>query len=199
MNRAQPGRIAHAAVRSPARTGSSSRRRTSRRRPRPSRAGSGAAAASPAPRPPAAASAPRARATRGGIAEKSGSAAPRRASASNPRSARRPPRFLCYRIGHVGAAHQRTAEHHLEAERQAVFAITLELRAARYRRPPADCGGWAGDTGRWWRRPCPPARRSRSSACTSSSVSPSPTMKPDLVSASGACRRANASTSSDCR
>ena len=102
-------------------------------------------------------------------------------------------------VGHVGTAHQRTAEHHLEAERQAVIAIRVELLAARCIRPRADCGAWAADTGRWSRRRSRCARRSRNSAWTSSSVSPSPTMKPDFVRMCGAWRRAKASTSSDCR
>ena len=117
------------------------------------------------------------------IAGRPGPAAPPRASASEPvQHGRRACACFAYHVRHVGAAHQRAAEDHLEAERQAVIAVAFELLAARRTRPPADCGAWAADTGRWWPRPCPRARRSRSSARTSSSVSPSPTMKPDLVS-----------------
>ena len=131
--------------------------------------------------------------------ERRGSAAPPR-PAPAASSARRPSRFLAHQVRHVGTAHQRTAEHHLEADARARSRDTR--RTAR--------GSMYAATGRLRRVGCrycpmvatsvPAARRSRSSARTSSSVSPSPTMKPDFVSTSAARSAAQTrSTSSDCR
>src|SRR5207302_7572021 len=37
-------------------------------------------------------------------------------------------KFTVHHFGHVGTAHQRSAENHFESERQSVFVIGVELR-----------------------------------------------------------------------
>ena len=139
----------------PARTESSSRRRTSRRCPRSSPAGSGAAGAvSRADGHQQRRQRDRRQPRRGRTRERSGSAAPPRASASSQFSTR-PSRFVAHHVGHVGTAHQRSAEHHLEAEREAVIAPRFELPRLDVGGHAAGCGASAAGTARWWRRRCP--------------------------------------------
>ncbi len=127
---AQPAAVAHTAMVRRARTGSSSRRRTSRPRRQSSPAGSGASGrASRAAATSSGASATGASHTRLNFGKRQDQQH-RRKQRQQPGSAQGPPRFLADFIGHVGTAHQRPAEHHFEAERQAVIAVRLELRGS---------------------------------------------------------------------
>ena len=104
------------------------------------------------------------------------------ASGQNPVQHETPLGFLADQVGHVGTAHERSAEDGLEAEAR-------DRNRARRR---TAAGSTKASTGRLRRvgwRYCPmvaiwvpAARRSRSRVSTSAAVSPRPTMKPDLVS-----------------
>ena len=114
-----------------ARTESSSRRRTSRPRRRSSPTGSGAASASRAPWPPATGPAPPAPTRRmenlGNVSMSSAAEASARTQFSTTPAARHPHQTVAHQVRHIGTAHQRSAEHRLEAEGQAVLAVLFEL------------------------------------------------------------------------